>query len=197
MKKIFPPSYDSLDIAVAEILEPGNPYAYSTLTTIERYLRQFHLNRFTEPAEILALAYLRGRKALRQGKQISNPHAWLKGTALNIIREHHRQAQRVLTMDADCLDLVAQTLEEDVFESSDLSIQLRALWQALETLAQSDPAAAELLRLRFIEQLSWEEIRSYFWIQANDLPSNVALRQRVCRAKKRLRQLYHTCEAQA
>ncbi|MFE4107464.1 RNA polymerase sigma factor [Almyronema epifaneia] len=187
-----------LDIAVKEILEPENPYAYSTLTAIERYLRQFHLEKFTEPAEILALAYLRGREALRNGKQINNPHAWLKGTAVNIIREQQRSSQRFRVMDADCLDLIASAAaERAAFELSDLSGQLSALWRALATLAEDDPAAAELLHLRFIEQLSWAAIRSYLDAQNGDRPSDTALRQRICRAKKRLRRLYHTCEAQA
>ncbi len=78
-------SETTFDLAIEEILGKENLSAYFTLTAIERSLRQFHLTSRIETTEVLAEAYLRGKKFLQSGQTINNPHAWLKKTAFYIL----------------------------------------------------------------------------------------------------------------
>jgi DNA-directed RNA polymerase specialized sigma24 family protein len=90
-------SEDVLDLAIEEVLGNRNPYAYSVLSAIKRSLRQFRLSSRIEAYEILHEAYLRGKSLIRSGQTIRNPHAWLKATAFNIVREKYRSLKDQLT----------------------------------------------------------------------------------------------------
>ncbi|MGB7442860.1 MAG: hypothetical protein WA919_17480, partial [Coleofasciculaceae cyanobacterium] len=70
----------NLDKAIAEILDECNPnsYSYSTIPTIERFLRQFKFTSLFDAHEILNEAYLRVKEFIASGGVISNPHPWLK-----------------------------------------------------------------------------------------------------------------------
>jgi len=181
---------DDLDMAMADILEADSPYAFSTLTTIQRYLIQFHLQDRYEAAEILSEAYLRGQALIRRGTTIYNPHAWLKRTAYNIVREQARHSQRQIPTCREALEAVPAA-ERDSLGSLDLEAEIDALWQALHRLAQDDPDTMQLLVWRFLEERSWQDIRQCLQDRGTTV-SDVALRQRASRGKKRLRQFFHT-----
>ena len=184
------PSADILDLAIEEILGKGNPVSYSTLTTIQRSLRQFHLTSRIETTEVLAEAYLRGKKFLRSGKMINNPHAWLKKTAFNIVREYSRKFRKYAAEPYDeqktAEDPMTNLVDVQVIESD-----LADLRQAIRLLAQEEPEAANLLYLKIIRGLSWQEIHDILLQTHQEVASLTTLRQRASRAKRRLRYLFH------
>ena len=98
---------DVIDMAIKDILTSGNPHSFSVITSIQRTLRQFHISSAVEAYEILAEAYLRGKAALQRGKEIRNPHAWLRGASLKIIRELHRKLSLQHCVDPEVLDFLS------------------------------------------------------------------------------------------
>lgn len=184
-------SEDILDLAIEDIMGKDNPSAYATLTAIERSLRQFHLNSRMEAAEILAEAYLRGKKFLQSGQTISNPHAWLKKTAFNVIRERSRQCRKHRVEPYE-EDKVLEDPITNLVDTQEIENDLADLRRAIKLLAKEDPEGAKLLSLKIIQGLSWQEIHDIL-LQKNQEAANLAtLRQRASRAKKRLRHLFHS-----
>ncbi|MEM6253855.1 MAG: sigma-70 family RNA polymerase sigma factor [Cyanobacteria bacterium P01_D01_bin.156] len=187
------PLVDVLDLALSEILGDGNSYAYSTLATVRRHLYQFRLIHQYEPYEILFEAYLRGKAFQRKGEQIFNPHAWLKRTAFNIVREKSRQAQRQASQTYNDIEYRISAPPEDILEKIDLTHEIGLLYKALRALSREDDHTAQLLVWRTIEQLSWEQITERL-AQGGEtnIPSQATLRKRVSRAKKRMRHIMHS-----
>ncbi|MEO0868988.1 MAG: sigma-70 family RNA polymerase sigma factor, partial [Cyanobacteria bacterium J06642_11] len=187
------PLLDVLDLALSEILGNGNSYAYSTLATVRRHLYQFRLIHQFEPYEILFEAYIRGKACQRKGEQIYNPHAWLKRTAFNIVREKSRQTQRQAAQNYDDIEYRISAPPEDVLEKIDLRHEIELLYKALRTLSREDDHTAQLLVWRTIEQLSWEQITARLAeLGETDIPTQATLRKRVSRAKKRMRHIMHS-----
>lgn len=185
------PDQDILDYAIEEILGNNNPYSYSVLTSIRFRLQQFKLTARIEAHEVLCEAYLRGKKYLQSGQQISNPHAWLKKTAFNIVRERSRRLRDHPTEPGILCDLVRDQREGPLSQQA-LREEIEAVIQALHTLRDEEPEAAELLYLRTIEKWSWQQIRQWLIDQGRTAPNEATLRQRGARAKKRLRRIFHT-----
>ncbi|MBE9179467.1 hypothetical protein IQ268_12930 [Oculatella sp. LEGE 06141] len=194
---LTPPPEDVLDVAIREILMQDSPYAYSTFTTIQRYLRQFGLLPRVETHDILVEAYLRGKAVLRSGVVIRTPHAWLKRTAYNIVREKNRKLASQQPADPEVLDFLGRASYESWLSQETINHRLTVLWEAFETLRQSEPEGAELLELKTIRGLSWLEVQNHLQAQGRDVPNTDVLRQRACRAKKHLRQIFHQVESNA
>ncbi|MEO0455574.1 MAG: sigma-70 family RNA polymerase sigma factor [Cyanobacteria bacterium P01_A01_bin.114] len=185
------PPQDPLDVALSEILGQGNSYAYSAIATIRRHLYSFHLTHLYEPDEILFDAYLRGKEAQRKGEIIRNPHAWLKSTAFNIIRENSRKVRRHSCVVFEENDGKVSAPTVDMLDTLALDHQVTLLYKALREFAKEDCHTAQLLCWRTIEQLSWDEISARLIALGEELPNNATLRQRVSRAKKRIRHILH------
>lgn len=186
------PSQDPLDIALSEILGQGNSYAYSAISTIRRHLYSFRLKHLYEPDEILFEAYLRGKEAQRKGEIIRNPHAWLKSTAFNVIRENSRRArQQQNHVVFEEVESRVSSAAGDMLDTLALDHQVSLLYKALREFAKEDAHTERLLRWRTIEQLSWDEISTRLIALGEELPNNAAMRQRVSRAKKRIRHILH------
>lgn len=192
-----PPPEDVLDFALEEILGRGNPYSYSVLTTIERMLRQFRLSTRVDACDVLIEAYLRGKKQTQAGVRIENPHAWLKGTCFHIIRERKRKLKDHPT-DPQILDcLVESSMEDCDVDRQAIADDIDSLHKAMKQLRREEPEGANLLYLRLAEGLSWREIRDRLVDeQGETTPSEVTLRQRASRAKKVLRQIFHSVAAE-
>lgn len=187
------PLLDVLDLALSEILGNGNSYAYSTLATVRRHLYQFRLIHQYEPYEILFEAYLRGKSRQRTGDVIHNPHAWLKRTAFNIVREKSRQAQRQSTQSYEDVEYRISAEPEYVLEAIDLRHEIDLMYKALRSLSREDDHTAQLLVWRTIERLSWEQITDRLAaLGETDIPNQATLRKRVSRAKKRMRHIMHS-----
>lgn len=183
---------DALDIALSEILGTGNSYAYSTISTVRRHLYSFHLTHLFEPNEILFEAYIRGKEVQRRGEAIYNPHAWLKSTAFNIVREKSRKARRHQTQCLEDIEYRVSADSDNALDKIDLSHEIALLYKALREFAREDQYTAELLEWRTIEELSWDEITQRIIAEGKELPTYATLRKRVSRAKKRMRHILHT-----
>jgi RNA polymerase sigma factor (sigma-70 family) len=151
---------------------------------ISRCLRQFRLHGDYETTFILSEVYIRGLKALNSGSKISNLLSWTRNTAYNVIREisHQRQreisSQRLTELEDSEYSMAA---EEDLSEDSVLE-QISMLRQAFQKLTEEEQ---ELLTLRIIEGLSWNEI-------SDRLGSNASvLRQRQSRVLRKLRSTFN------
>lgn len=184
---------DDLNAAVIEVLGKDNPYAYSTISFIQRSLMQFHLATQYEPHEIFNDAYLRGIQFIRSGGIIRSPHSWLKSTSLNIIREISRRQKREPLIDPELVELIPslKSIEDSIVWQDDFDRKWRALMNSLEVLSRTDPEGARLLRLQS-KGLSWKEIHEYLVKENGEAKSSSTLRQRGCRAKKNLRKIYHS-----
>jgi DNA-directed RNA polymerase specialized sigma24 family protein len=184
---------DDLDQAMLEVLGKDNPHAYSTLSFIQRSLWQFHLATLFEAHEILNEAYIRGKEFLRSGGMIHRPHAWLKSTSFNIIREHSRKQKKEQSLDPELVELIPclKGLEESTITQEDISYRWKSLLTSLQLLSAKNPEGAQLLRLK-AKGLSWKEIQQQLVQQQGDAPSESTLRQKASRAKKALRQIYHS-----
>ena len=187
------PEPDTLDIALAEILGAGNSYAYSAIATIRRHLHSFHLTHLFEPNEILFEAYLRGKAVQRRGELIRNPHAWLKRTAFNIIREHSRKARQRIVVPYEDGEYRATNDKLSELEKIDLSHEIQLLYKALKEFEKENPDTAQLLIWRTIDRMSWDEIEEKLRATTEgSLPNQATLRQRVARGKKRVRHILHS-----
>jgi RNA polymerase sigma factor (sigma-70 family) len=173
---------------VAEVLVKGNPVFYSLEVRVNQWLYQYCLRDSYKSTEILHEAYLRTIKALDEGKEIGNYSAWLRQVCLNVIRELAKKTRRVAFIDfqnssyADDSELPLLALE--------LAEMREKICIALQTLAQQDSDAAELLDWRYQQNLTWEEIQTILQRRKDDCSID-ALRQRGQRARKKLRQIYH------
>ena len=187
------PLLDVLDLALSEILGRGNSYAYPTLATVRRHLYQFRLMHQFEPYEILFEAYLRGKTRQRNGEIIYNPHAWLKRTAFNIVREKSRQARRQASQSYEDIEYRISAEPDYVLEAIDLRHESDLLYIALRALSREDDHTAQLLVWRTIERLSWEQITTRLTdLGETNVPTQATLRKRVSRAKKRMRHIMHS-----
>lgn len=179
------PAQDVFDQALSEILSQDNAHAYTLLTTIQRTLQQYHLDAQFEAYEILHEAYLRGKKKLQTGEVIRNPYAWLKATAVHVIYERKRQ-HRASATDPQVIEAVLPDYRLNLMQQQVLLEELDLLYQALHLLYQEDPTGTCLLYLRTVRGWSWGQISQWLAAEGQPTASEVALRQRASRAKRRL-----------
>lgn len=180
----------ALDEVMQQILSEDNPYAYSMIATVRRYIQHFGLSSQVEPADILVEAYLRGLKITEQGTLILSCRAWIKGTARYIALERfrHQRRERPTNPQASVLETPSES-KEDCQDSCDRNFAI--LWQAFEQLRRTSPDIAELMDWRVLQGLSWSQIRQRLVARDGKSHSEEALRQRASRAKRKLRRLFH------
>lgn len=189
-------SLDSLNAAIAQILTGDNPHAYSDIVAVERHLRQFHLFPQVEAFEIYHEAYLRARKFIEQGGIIYNPKYWLKGAAFKIVREKSRKQRREHPTDPQSAVFENSLPSNDNNTINTIDQRLESLYKAIAILGREDPEVAKLMRWRLLDHLSWKEIQQRLIQELGKAPSEETLRQRACRAKRRLRRIYHEIEGE-
>lgn len=184
---------DAFNAAALEVLGKNNPYAYTTISFIQRSLMQFHLASQFEAHDIFNEAYMRGIQLIRSGGSIRNHHAWLKSTCFNIIREISRKQRKEQLLDPELVELIPalRGIEDSVISQDDLEKNWQALLSSLEALHSTDPKGARLLRLQ-AQGLSWKEIHSQLVQEDGEAPCEQTLRQQASRAKKTLRKIYHS-----
>jgi DNA-directed RNA polymerase specialized sigma24 family protein len=181
---------DCFDQALEEILGKNNPAAYSVFTAMERMVRQFKLD--IEAYGLLFDAYLCGKKALQQGKDIRNPTAWLKGTAYNLAREKYRKRKRIHTYAPELIDVLFSEEINSPLENAILEEEIVTVFQAIDRLRQEKPDVFKLMHQRVVENLSWQEIKAYYDREnAGEDITEVTLRQRYSRGRKYLRSIFH------
>ncbi|MBW4440688.1 MAG: sigma-70 family RNA polymerase sigma factor [Plectolyngbya sp. WJT66-NPBG17] len=180
----------AIEEVMNQILDADSPHAYSMIPTVRRYIYRFNLKSRVEPAEILIEAYLRALRATHEEIKIENPKAWLRSTAYNIVRERSRKEKKEFPTDPQAL-VLDSACEPGNHCEANCDRNLAILWQAFKQLRAAEPEIAELIDLQILQQMSWSEIQQHFRNQGRKTPTIEALRQRVSRAKKKLRQLFH------
>ncbi|MCG8368690.1 MAG: hypothetical protein MJA27_35820 [Pseudanabaenales cyanobacterium] len=190
------PTEDVLDKAIKEILNPENPDPYSTIPYITRTLRQFHLSSRLEASDILFEAYMRGKMRVRTGTIIRDARAWLRATSFNVVREKYRKLKLQPPTDPDLLDFMSKATEKSWISQTLINSRIDTLWEALDIMKQIQPENAELLHLKYIDGLSWREVRDLLAAKGNALVNEETLRKRASRAIKQLRQIFHEVESE-
>lgn len=173
------------------LLDSGSPSATSMLAFIKRSLAQFNLSNSYTPTWVLNEAYLRGIKLLTTGEQIEKPLPWIRATAYNIIREQSREFSRFSQFDENMIEShvncslnVSEEIEEELFKRVSLAFE------------KLEPNEKEILSLKMIKNLSWEEIKLHLILQGEEIQNVATLRKRKERALKHLRSIYHSLELQ-
>jgi DNA-directed RNA polymerase specialized sigma24 family protein len=147
------------------------------------------MNSYPQDTDVLMEAYLRTRSQIYEGKSIENIPGYLRGVCFKIIQEYSRKRGRFR-------DLENRLITNDFYltvSSIDLSLegfsdeQIEVLSQALEKLSPTD---VEILKLRIIEELSWDQVveRINAKSDGGKRLSNQAARKKGSRALKRLQQ---------
>lgn len=181
---------DCFDRAIEAILGKNNPAAYSVFTAIERTVRQFKLD--VEAHGLLFDAYLCGKKALQQGKEIRNPQAWLKGTAFNLAREKYRKRKKSHAYAPELMDSLFAYEGDGPVDRAILQEEILAAFQAARRLQKESPKTYWLIHQRVVEGRSWKEIRTcYAQKNGGEEISEETLRQRFSRGRKYLRSIFH------
>jgi DNA-directed RNA polymerase specialized sigma24 family protein len=180
---------DRLNQVIADIVKINEASGYSMILAIRRMIHQFKLQSRLHPADILHTAYLRAIDAIDSGKSIQDYRSWLKGTALNIVRERSRQLGKETLTDPWLTDQVVPN--EPIDEAED---QIEQVLQAFNLLREENSEVAELMNWRLLEGLSWLEIQNRLGRRDGSVPSLEALRQKASRAKRRLRHIFHSLD---
>ncbi len=157
----------------------------SLIPFIQRTLRQFQLDSYYQPNDVLNEAFLRLKKK-QEIEDISNIHGWLKGTAWNIIREYSRKRQRETLMPNEMYEEISDLNSNSYAESLEEYEHLR---EVREAFLQLPTEKQELLSLRFVRGLSWNEIADYYR-ERGEKTSAVTLRKRHERAINALRKQF-------
>lgn len=190
----LPPNRDIFDQALEEILDKDSAIAYSIVTAVKRMINRFHLTG-VEPHELLIRAYLRGKDALKAGKQIHNAHAWLRSTVYNIVREDSKRRRKTCAHDPSWIENTCGDTREDpqtLAIEEEIAAQYVALYQSLQRLKLEEPQVFFLIEERHVGSKSWQEIElSYATASGEVGVSQAALRQRYSRGLKRLRKFFH------
>lgn len=183
--------HQSFDAEIKALLQSDNPDAYSILTYIQRCLKQFNLSQRYHPNDIFHDAYVPAIESLLAGKKIENCLAWIRATALNIIREHNRDAQKSHLVEPNSvwLETALQSAQGNLVTEIEIEEDLEDVLRALEEM---NPDDFKILRLKYAEEKSWKEISKLLVEQGEELQTEEALRQRASRTKKKLRQIFHS-----
>jgi RNA polymerase sigma factor (sigma-70 family) len=150
-------------------------------------LRQYGLLGIYESEEVLYEVGSRFWDTLQKGKNvpIPNPEAWARITGRNIIHELSRKQKKYQTVEPNKLELVVATDEEIslTLEKQEESDRIH------DALKQLKSETQELLKLRFFQGLSWQEIAEHL-AQNGQNVSVATLRKRGERAINQLREVY-------
>jgi RNA polymerase sigma factor (sigma-70 family) len=182
--QLKPDDQTAWDSLFKTLLEADNPESNTFFAFIKRSLRQFNLDSYYDPSDIISEAYIRGVRSISSGRVITNPLAWIRMVSHNIIRELSRNQNR---QKAD----IAQLQDSVIFEPSNIEDDLELVQLAFKHLSPED---REIITLRTIEGLSWSEISKRLTSEETQSLEEAVLRQRGARAMKRLRQIYHSLQ---
>lgn len=183
---------NSFNFSIKLLLDPSEPQTFIILATIKRHLLQFKIDDDYEPLDIFQEAYIRGFNKLIKGDEIPCLPAWMKLTALNIVREKFREKQKlnnIKEMYKSGTELIVNC-NNNVNSTTDANVEILEL--AIQSLSKKD---YKILKLHIIDGLSWRKIAEYLVSIGEELVVDditiTRLRKRGQRALERLRQNYH------
>jgi DNA-directed RNA polymerase specialized sigma24 family protein len=168
---------------VSELLRVGNFKGAGLISFTRSRIQQTRVQGWEEK-DLLIEACIRSVEYIENNcREIQNPASFLRQVIINILREEVRKNIKNEKM---ILDINVKELdEEDISDEDEHQRALEHLNASLNKLSSKD---RELIELRFVKKLSYEDIQKYFVAQGKDVPNLDALRQQMSRALKRLRQ---------
>ena len=181
-------TYQQFNMAATELSHGKSQDCIATWKFIHSRIRQFHLN--CDAYSVVNEAYLRGINAINNGEDIQKPLAWIRSTAFNIIREWSRK-QKKETYDSPFLENYLDSNPVDTDSRTVIEPEVKHLLEA--ALAHLRPEEQEVLKLRWIDGLSWREIANILSCEDKQILEGT-IRKRGGRALKRLRQKYQMME---
>lgn len=187
------------EIVTKSLSEDSDENIHVIFFFIKRILRQFRLDRQFQESDILIETYLRIRKKIESEESIyiRNMQAYFKSVAFNIVREKSRERKKADYSLEHLIDH-GYGFQDKNSEIDDSGIdQISKLSKALKKLSDED---FELIQLRIIKGLSWNQINDYINHSKDNINNKKlsvsTLRKRGERALKRLREAYFSIENQ-
>jgi DNA-directed RNA polymerase specialized sigma24 family protein len=151
---------------------------------IKRALRQFNLESHYQEMDILSEAYIRTQKRIEAGETITNFPAWLKVVSINIIREKSKKRLRDQSLQQNLIRR-GHGSQEMMTEQDDADLEaIATLLESLKSLSSED---VEILKLRIVKGLSWDDVAESLEGIGKNAGNVTALRKRGERALSRLR----------
>jgi RNA polymerase sigma factor (sigma-70 family) len=156
---------------------------------VKARLRQFNLASNYSPEYIIMQTIWRWDMHIKKGKQVACIDGWMKLTALRVIQELQRQDNKV-TYDPSTLETDPHLLKAmmEVIESNTKDEDNETRQQVRTAMSQLSEDKRELLELRFFQNLSWDEVASYYAANGSDIKVST-LRKRGERALDELRKI--------
>lgn len=171
---------------IKELLHPESDDGIAVFVFIRQRLWQFHLNGSYDIAYVVNEAYIRAHKLIHSGKDpIKSLPAWLKQTALNVIRELSRQEHRYLPLEEERW---VECEEQPPISNEDLRDEPPI--GLAHAFRQLTPAEQDLLNWKIVADLPWKEVLRLYRDRYDTDCTEVALRKKKERALRKLRQIY-------
>ena len=170
---------------VAELFRVGNPRGTGLINFCRDRIRQTRVKGWEEK-DLLIEASIRGVEYIEKNCQkIRHPASFLRQVILNILREQVRE--NVRKEKTICKLEIQRSNEGNADSDDDHQRALEHLDDSLKNLSSKDRI---LIKLRFVEKLSYKEIQERLLAQGEDIPKLDTLRKQMSRALKRLRREY-------
>ncbi|NEO15504.1 MULTISPECIES: sigma-70 family RNA polymerase sigma factor [unclassified Moorena] len=168
-------------------LETNEAKYYAALFNgIKSKLHQFNLPHY-QMYDVIHETYLRGIKLLDSGQEIENPRAWIRATSFNVIREMSRKQKKEQSWDSNLIERqLAPEASNSLSSANSDDENLKLLELALQKL---EPQDSQLIVLRHIEGLSWQQVVSHL-ASKGEYITEASARQRGNRSLKRLRKIF-------
>lgn len=135
-------------------------------------------NVFTEGVK-RGLAYIEEKE-----EAIDKPEAWLRPVCLNILRDEVKHIIRE-ERKSEHVSYLASSLRHNFLSQPMLVEQFACLDEAMQSLSEADRL---IIRLKFFEDMKYEDIKTHLSYFQNEDISVAALRKRLSRAVDRLRE---------
>ena len=170
-----------------------NSYSQENICNLSKFIairlsRYSRLKSFYCTNDILNETIIRLNTKLESGEKIHNPEAWMRTTAQNIIREKNRKEERSENLPKLSKYHSLNGLTPDVWleQQEELELERVRCCYLRQAMQELPPEQKEILHLKYIQDLSWQEVASYLTKTGKDVKLST-LRKRGERAKKALR----------
>ncbi len=155
--------------------------------SVQKRLRQFHLESYHSADEVLIEAYLRTHLQLEEGREIDNLLSWMNSVSYNIIHEYSRRSKRNTNI------LKKNTKEIATFSgemTSPAYINESMINKLVLTMNSMSERDREILNLRVGMGLKWREVKDRLSKTQQIDISESTLRKQGERALHRLRRAF-------
>jgi RNA polymerase sigma factor (sigma-70 family) len=177
------PAVQQFNEAIYILLKANTAKSRSLLAFIRRTLWSYSLDKQLTVVDVFIEAYTRGVQYLGQaeGEIIETPSAWMRVTALNVIRDKSRERQKFVPLTWE-IDAQSNHPEDNIPSFEECFI---AVIQAFNCLNHEE---RNIIQLKHLEGRSWKDVIAK--IGESGL-TEAAARKRGQRALDKLRKEYH------